>query len=275
MGRLLGRLPDLIAHRLEILGRHGRSRGLELGQSLGRLLRGREPAAHGLREGFQFRAEVVEGLLGLGADGGGTLRDGDLLLELGGGRLERGELGLQGVDLGRGALGHGRGGGLRLPADIQLDLADAAVAGFGGGARIVAQAVDLRGQRGPQAGLLGEALGLAAAVPEHGDDDDQGGAEDTEDREEGLEAVLRVKVEAQHAEDGDEVGGYEEPFFLEQFLEVAVHGDGVRDGAQRGRSTKPTLRWTLESVRKAVAWADSAPALRMRASSSRSLISSS
>ena len=121
----------------------------------------------------------------------------------------------------------GRGGGLLgLPAGVELDLADAAIAGLGGGADIVAQAVDLIGQRGPEARLLGLALGLAAAILEHGDHDDQGGAEDAEHGEEGLQAVLRVEADEEHAEHGDEVGGYEEPFFLEQFLEVAVHGVG-------------------------------------------------
>ena len=214
------------------LGEMGAQLGEVGGRGVGRGLGG--PAKLGL----------VERGLGVGGGGagdiGGVLHLGAQLLDaLGGGgdlRAERGELG-------GGLAGDGLGGGLAGLLARDLGVERAAVGGLERGADVVAHAVDLLGQGGAEAGLLGEAALAAGVLAEDGDDDDEGGGEDPEDGEGGLEAVARIEPEAQDPDDDQGVRGDQEPLLLQELFEL-FHGawgerrSGPQDAAD-ARGDKP------------------------------------
>ena len=141
--------------------------------------------------------------------------------------LQRSEGGLQAVDLGGGTLGDGHGGSLGGFLRGRLHLGDATVEGFVAGADVITLEINLLGELGPEAGRLGLALGLAPAVLQHRDHHDQRGGEDGDHDQEGVQAVALIRHHDQDRQHRDQVGGDQEPFFFEQFLDFAVHIRGT------------------------------------------------
>ena len=200
----------------------------------------------GLGRGLGGTGELglVERGLGVGGGGagdiGGILHLGPELLDaLGGG----GDLGAEGGQLGGGLAGDRLGGGLAGLLAGDLGVEGAPVGGLEGRAHLVAHPVDFLGEGGAEARLLGEATLAAGVLAEDGHDDDEGGGEDAQDGEGGLEAVAGIEPEAQDPDDDQGVRGDQEPLLLQELFEL-FHGawgwrrSGPQDAAA-GEGDKP------------------------------------